>query len=69
MALGKLAEALVGLAAIGAVLLIVLARLLKKTPKLGEWLSQYNPTNLYEKVDVVPEVKEKMEQVYERRMI
>ena len=67
MALTDLWEALIAFAAVGVVVMVVMAKIIKNNPKIGEWLAQFNPSKLYDKVSIVPETKDKMEQVYEDR--
>ncbi len=69
MALTGLWEATVAAGAIGLVFFIIFAKIVKNNPKVGEWVAQFNPGKLYEKVPIIPDAKDKMERVYQERMI
>ncbi len=67
MALNQLIDALFAMAIVGGLLLVILAKAIKTNPKVGEFLKQFDPSKLYEKIPPMPELPEKTQQLYEDR--
>ena len=67
MALNPLVDAMLAIGLVGGIFLVIGARVVKSNPKVGEFLAQFDPSKLYEKMPPMPELPEKTEQVYEDR--
>lgn len=60
-------QGFIAMAAVGAIVLVIYAKAIKNNPKISDIVAMFNPGELYQKVPILPEAKERVEQVYEER--
>lgn len=63
----NLLQSFIGLGVVGTLFYLIYAKILKDNPDKAKKLSDMIPTSLYEKIEPIKEIPDKIEQVWEEK--